>query len=61
MFKGRVFRDYCTPTNQQVKDMKAAIRAVRFVLMIPLSSTEVERTFSVIKAVGNPRRAMLKP
>jgi hypothetical protein len=41
--------------------MKAAIRAVRFVLMIPLSSTEVERAFSVIKAVGNPRRAMLKP
>jgi hypothetical protein len=40
--------------------IETAVCVVRFILMFPISSAEVERVFSVVKAVGNPRRTRLR-
>lgn len=41
--------------------MREAVRCARFVMVLRLSSAEVERSFSLAKLVGNMRRTSLSP
>jgi hypothetical protein len=44
----------------QLKQVRAAILVAKTVLLWPLSSSEVERVFSVVKAGADARRSSMK-